>query len=145
MPLVVGATARLRGVSLEEWSPREAAARVLETASQGREVAVEITPELLAAMDELYTTLRALVPTGRVREGYQVDWITAAKALCKLGHDECLPLLIERLRDEKARSNWRWIASNLGTLTGQSLPPTYEAWHQWWEERGQKPAPPQQP
>jgi len=38
--LVVGATARLRGVSLEEWSPREAAARVLETASQGREVAV---------------------------------------------------------------------------------------------------------
>lgn len=38
--LVVGATARLRGVSLEEWTPREAAARVLAAAAGGREVAI---------------------------------------------------------------------------------------------------------
>ncbi len=38
--LVLGATARLRGVSLEEWSPREAAARMLGAAMEGREVAV---------------------------------------------------------------------------------------------------------
>ncbi|MBX3692866.1 RNA methyltransferase [Dokdonella sp.] len=38
--LVIGATARLRGVSLEEWSPREAATRVLEAAERGREVAL---------------------------------------------------------------------------------------------------------
>jgi len=51
----------------------------------------EVTPELLAAMDELYTTLRALVPTGRVREGYQVDWITAAK-LCARKRPDLFPI-----------------------------------------------------
>ena len=38
--LVIGATARLRGVSLEEWSPRDAAARVLGASAAGREVAL---------------------------------------------------------------------------------------------------------
>ncbi|MEO8010603.1 MAG: RNA methyltransferase [Dokdonella sp.] len=38
--LVLGATARLRGVSLEEWSPREMAARVIETAAQGGRIAL---------------------------------------------------------------------------------------------------------
>ncbi|MBN8482832.1 MAG: RNA methyltransferase [Xanthomonadales bacterium] len=38
--LVIGATARLRGVSLEEWSPREAAGKVLEAAALGHEVAI---------------------------------------------------------------------------------------------------------
>lgn len=38
--LVLGATARLRGVALEELSPREAADRVLAAASNGREVAL---------------------------------------------------------------------------------------------------------
>ena len=38
--LVMGATARLRGVSLEEWSPREAAGKALEAATLGREVAI---------------------------------------------------------------------------------------------------------
>ncbi|MGB0133411.1 RNA methyltransferase [Dokdonella sp.] len=37
--LVLGATARLRGVALEELSPAEAAARAMEAASAGREVA----------------------------------------------------------------------------------------------------------
>ncbi len=37
---VLGATARMRGVSLEEVSPREAARRLLEVAASGREVAV---------------------------------------------------------------------------------------------------------
>ncbi len=38
--LVLGATARLRGVSLDEWSPREMAARVIDTAAQGGRVAL---------------------------------------------------------------------------------------------------------
>ena len=38
--LVLGATARMRGVSLDEWSPRDAAARALEAATAGREVAL---------------------------------------------------------------------------------------------------------
>ena len=38
--LVIGATARLRGVSLDEWSPREAARRVLSAAESGHEVAI---------------------------------------------------------------------------------------------------------
>lgn len=38
--LVLGATARMRGVSLDEWTPRDAAARVLEAAIGGREVAL---------------------------------------------------------------------------------------------------------
>lgn len=37
----------------------------------------EVTPELLMAMDELYTTLRGLVPPARDR--YAVNWATAAK------------------------------------------------------------------
>lgn len=37
--LVLGATARLRGVALEELSPAEAAARVMDAVIQGREVA----------------------------------------------------------------------------------------------------------
>lgn len=51
----------------------------------------EATPELLAAMDELYTTLRALVPTGRVREGYAMNWITAAK-LCARKRPDLFPV-----------------------------------------------------
>lgn len=37
---VLGATARMRGVSLEELSPREAAKRLLEVAAAGQEVAI---------------------------------------------------------------------------------------------------------
>ncbi|HOX70420.1 MAG: RNA methyltransferase [Dokdonella sp.] len=37
--LVIGATARLRGVALEEWSPRVAAARALDAITAGCEVA----------------------------------------------------------------------------------------------------------
>ena len=38
--LVIGATARLRGVALEEWSPREAAARTVDAVNSGCEVAI---------------------------------------------------------------------------------------------------------
>jgi tRNA (cytidine32/uridine32-2'-O)-methyltransferase len=38
--LVLGATARMRGVSLDELSPREAARRLLEAAAAGRQVAL---------------------------------------------------------------------------------------------------------
>lgn len=38
--LVLGATARLRGVSLDEWSPRDAAARVLSASGAGDRVAL---------------------------------------------------------------------------------------------------------
>lgn len=37
--LVLGATARLRGVALEEWAPAEAAAQAIQAALNGREVA----------------------------------------------------------------------------------------------------------
>lgn len=38
--LVIGATARMRGVAMEEFSPRQAAARVLESTGQGQQVAI---------------------------------------------------------------------------------------------------------
>src|SRR5690606_2085486 len=37
---VLGATARMRGVSLEELSPREAARRILDATAAGQEVAI---------------------------------------------------------------------------------------------------------
>lgn len=38
--LVVGSTARLRGVAMEEWTPREAATRIVASLAAGNEVAV---------------------------------------------------------------------------------------------------------
>ncbi|GMA39264.1 DUF6308 family protein [Mobilicoccus caccae] len=49
----------------------------------------EVTPELLAAMDDLYTTLRSLVPPARDR--YAVNWVTAAK-LCARKRPDLFPV-----------------------------------------------------
>ena len=38
--LVIGSTARLRGVAMEEWTPREAAVRIVDSLAAGNEVAV---------------------------------------------------------------------------------------------------------
>ncbi|WP_052466863.1 DUF6308 family protein [Mobilicoccus massiliensis] len=48
-----------------------------------------VTPELLAAMDELYVTLRSLVPPARDR--YAVNWVTAAK-LCARKRPDLFPV-----------------------------------------------------
>ncbi len=59
--LVIGATARLRGVSLEEWSPRETAARVLEAAGLGREVAIVFGNERAGLSNDEITLCHAAV------------------------------------------------------------------------------------
>lgn len=73
--------------------PGEVQDRVRELLSLERlplEVSLqEVTPEILAAMDELYTTVRALVPPARDR--YEVNWATAAK-LCARKRPNLFPV-----------------------------------------------------
>lgn len=49
----------------------------------------EATPQIVRAMDELYTTLRALIPPARDR--YSLTWVTAAK-LCSRKRPDLFPV-----------------------------------------------------
>lgn len=59
--LVIGATARLRGVSLEEYPPREASARALGAAMAGQEVAVVFGNERAGLSNDEIAACHAVV------------------------------------------------------------------------------------
>lgn len=77
-------------VLLEDGPTRESINALLATDVLPTDVRLEdVTPEVLAAMNELYTSLRALVPPPVDR--YSVNWATAAK-LCARKRPDLFPV-----------------------------------------------------